>query len=89
MTFIKQAKNENNTPISIFICDFCKEEYSVCPAIIDSYDIKAWDDAGCTSENCRSYDPHRDAEVLFMTNKEIAKEKKIISISNLRKRREL
>ena len=75
-------KNEYGVLVSHHVCDTCGQEYSICPA---PSNYEYWNN--CLTEGCDSYDPHRDADILFMTNEEISKEKKVISISKLRERK--
>ena len=84
MTYIKNIENEYGTGTSLFECDTCGQPYTLTPAIKPE---NRGDWQNCMDMSCPSYDPHRDAEILYMTDAEIAKEKKVISISMLRKRR--
>ena len=59
---LRDDVNEYGTPITVFKCDFCGEEYSVCPAIPD---VKLDDWNGCQMEWCESYDESRDANKMF------------------------
>ena len=77
------VNNEYGKRVSSHKCDTCKAEFTVCPPIEpDSLD---WDN--CLSEECGSYDPDRDADILFMSDKEIAKEKKVVSLLKLQQRK--
>ena len=74
---LREEPNEHGTTTSYHTCDTCGVEFSITPAA---------DFPNCMSDDCASYDPHRDADILFMTGQEIAREKKIVSISKLRER---
>ncbi len=82
MSFVKEEPNEHGTTTGHFVCDACKEPFTVTP---NPRERGQWD--FCLSDQCTSYDPHRDADVLFMTDDEIADEKSVVSISKLRERR--
>ena len=82
MVWIKQTANEYRTGTSHHICDTCKTEFTVIPAVDKS--SHAFDN--CLDDDCASYDPDRDCEILFMSDEEIRDEKKIVSIEMLRKR---
>lgn len=86
MPFLREEENEHGTGVSFFECNTCGVEYSICPAVPPD---KHQDWSMCLSEECDSYDPHRDADVLFMTDKEIAEAKPVVSIDKLRQRRSL
>lgn len=86
MAYNGNGKNEYGTPISLFTCEFCGNDFSVCPAIKEDR-ISEWDNGGCQSPECVSYDPDRDADIFFMTDEEIAKEKPLVSIKQLLKRK--
>lgn len=64
--YIKESKNEYGTPISVFKCDFCGQEFTVCPAIKPE-DRKSWN--GCGAPDCESYDPARDVSRYFVGGK--------------------
>lgn len=83
MTHKGFIKTEEGYSASLHVCETCGVEFTLCPAVEPSE--LGWEN--CLSDDCVSYDPHRDTEVLFMTNAEIAREKKIISIKQLRKRK--
>jgi hypothetical protein len=82
--FIKETQNEFGTNTAHFVCVVCKEPYTITPAP-SSENRKHW--TACMSEFCDSYDPDRDAEVLFMTAKEIMESKNAVSIRKLGERR--
>jgi len=48
--------NDCGTLVSVSICKVCKREFSVCPPA-------DWDE--CLADDCKSYDPNRDADHLF------------------------
>lgn len=79
--FIKTSPNEYGTSTSSFKCDTCGEEYTITPA---PKEVDNWQN--CMSEECDSYDPKRDADVLFCSDKEL-QEKSIVDINKLRQRR--
>lgn len=56
----------------------------MCPLIPDA-DAHRWPD--CLAPECESYDPHRDAEILFMSDREIANNEKPVSIKMLQARK--
>lgn len=58
-TYIGLSTNEYGTPISKHICNQCGGEFTVCPP--SHYE----NNAGCGSTSCTSYDPRRDADILF------------------------
>ena len=78
-----ETTNEYGTSVSIHTCDTCGEEFTLCAAAPD--DSKDWDN--CLGDHCASYDPGRDVDILFMTDEEIAREKPVVCIKMLEKRR--
>lgn len=66
------------------ICDTCGNLFTVTPAV--EPDNANFDN--CLDDECPSFDPERDADVLYMTDAEIAREKPIVSLSKLRERAE-
>ncbi len=78
------SDNKDGIRTSLHECDTCGVEFSLCPAIAP--DEPGWDN--CLDDDCESYDPHRDMDILFMTAAEIAREKRIISIKKLQERRD-
>ena len=78
------SKNEYGTPVSAHICDTCGGDFTVCPAA--SVDSPDWDN--CLADECDSYDPGRDADILFMSDKEIAETKPVVSLRKLQQRRQ-
>lgn len=84
--WLRDEGNKHGTGTSFMKCDTCDMEYSVIPKIPqEERHDKGWQN--CLTPECPSYDPHRDAEVLFMSNAEIAREKKVVSIDMLRQRK--
>lgn len=77
----KDETNEYGVKVAWFKCDTCGTEYSVCPAPDDD---NGWNN--CLAEGCESYDPDRDADVLFESSSEVAK-RELISMKMLRKRK--
>lgn len=62
--YLRESTNDYGTPVSVFRCDSCGVEYTVCPALRE--DERAQEDAdGCLSEECETYDPARDVDRLF------------------------
>lgn len=59
--FIQFARNEYGTQVSAHICDTCGKFFTVCPAKGPERDD--WGD--CLGVECESYDPARDADLLF------------------------
>lgn len=59
---IKDDINKYGTPVTVFWCDTCGVEYTVCPKPKPEREHK-WND--CLSPECDSYDPDRDADKLF------------------------
>jgi hypothetical protein len=58
----KAGVNEYGTPVTGFRCKYCKETFTVCPAVPpEKFD--QWD--GCLGDNCSSYDINRDPTYLF------------------------
>ena len=80
---IGEVINDNGILASRHKCDTCGTEYEICPVIAD--DEEGWEN--CLLDECESYDPHRDADILFMTDKEIAEDKPLISMDKLRQRK--
>lgn len=63
----RYSRNEYGTPVEEHTCSECGDPFTVCPAAVR---MPAW--GGCLAPECPSYDPARDAEVLFMTDAEVA-----------------
>jgi len=81
---VREDVNEYGTPVSVHNCQTCGGEFTLCPLIPDD-DAHRWPD--CLSPECESYDPHRDADLLFMSDKEIANNEKPVSLKMLRARK--
>ncbi len=78
------SENEYGTSVSHHKCDACGDIFTVCPAgDVDSLD---WDN--CMALDCVSYDPDRDADILFMSDAEIARRRQVVSLKKLQQRRE-
>jgi len=75
--------NEFGTPVSNHVCATCGVEFTICPAIPDGE--TGWEN--CLAPECDSYDSHRDAEVLFKTDSELAQDDKPVSLKMLRARK--
>lgn len=82
--FIEYDKNESGIDISRYQCESCGGVFTVCSV---SRDHDNW--VNCLSEDCVSYDPSRDADVIFMSVKEIAERKSLVSLDMLRARKNL
>lgn len=59
---IRNDTNEYETPVTIFECEFCGVEFSVCPAVEDAR-LENW--LGCLSVECASYDESRDIDKVW------------------------
>ena len=70
--------------VSKFQCDTCGGEYTICPPLKDEAERDGWQN--CMADSCASYDANRDADILFMSDKEIAREKSVVSLKQLRDR---
>ena len=77
-----ESKHMSELIPSKHICMACGNEYTVCPPITSGKLSEV-----CMAEGCDSYDPHCDVEVLFMSDREIRDEKRVVSIDLLRKRK--
>lgn len=84
MAHIGFSKNEHDIKVSCHKCDTCGGEFTVAPAIEEG--VAGWEN--CMSDECASYDPHRDADVLFMSDREIAAEKSVVSLQKLKQRKQ-
>lgn len=62
--YLGDRLNKYGTPISAFKCQFCGGEFTICPAIGGDKGNEFVND-GCGDAECDSYDPARDANVLF------------------------
>lgn len=61
--FLNVSRNEFGTPIDVYQCEHCGDKFSICPANDDRTKDEDW--AGCLARSCASYDPSRDADLLF------------------------
>jgi len=60
---LRDDTNDYGTPITVFQCEFCGVEFSVCPAVRESR-LDNW--RGCMTPECESYDETRDGDkILF------------------------
>lgn len=75
--------NDYGTPVSVHKCADCGTAFTVCPAVPEDKRDQ-WE--RCLGESCASYDPARDADILFMTEEEVAKRKPVVDINMYRKR---
>lgn len=73
------ALNEYGVPVSSHVCETCGVEFTITPA------VDSW--PNCMADDCASYDPSCDIEILFMSDREIAREKKVVDIGLLRRRK--
>ena len=81
--YIRTEPNEYGTGTSHHVCDTCKGEFTLTPAV--GPETPGW--GNCMAEGCPSYDPSRDCEPLYMSNSEIAREKKVVDIKYLQERK--
>lgn len=81
--FLRREDNEYGTGTSYHTCDVCGEDFSIAPEVSkeSGYFSK------CLSLFCPSYDPHSDLEILFMSDKELANNGNVLSMSMLGKRK--
>jgi len=83
MTTIREYPNEHGTGTSVHECMACGIEFTVTPAAANNglgYE-------NCLAPDCASYDPHRDMDIVFMTDKEIANNGLPVSMKMLQKRK--
>ncbi len=62
---IRDSVNEFGTPVSVHVCEFCGDQFTVCPARITDKEINSY--RGCLAPGCESYDPQRDVHLLMET----------------------
>ena len=79
-----ESINEQGTPVSVHDCQTCGGEFTLCPLVPDD---KAHEWPDCLEPDCDSYDPHRDADILFQSDSEIANNGKPVSLKMLRARK--
>ncbi len=79
----KGLTTEGGLRVSAHVCETCGEEFTLCPPVEKG--VAGWE--GCGSEGCASYDPSRDMDIVFMTDAEIARDKPLVSMKMLKKRR--
>jgi len=79
-----ESVNENGIPVSVHICGTCGTEFTLCPLVPDD---KAHEWPDCLDPDCDSYDPHRDADILFQSDSEIANNNKPVSLKMLQARK--
>jgi hypothetical protein len=83
--YLGKVKNPSGPGlVSKFCCDVCGDEYTICPPVKDEAERAGWQT--CMADTCASYDPNRDADILFMSDEEIAREKPVVSLKQLRDR---
>ena len=56
---LRDEINEHGTPVTVFLCEYCEREFTVCPAVPD-INLDNWQ--GCTAPDCSSYDEERDID---------------------------
>ncbi len=86
---IRDDVTEDDIPTTVFICRYCKQEFSICPAVEDDR-LHLFD--GCSTPGCESYDPKNDVDVLFMDDRDLADHADkvgVVDIKMLGKRRKL
>ena len=83
--YLDREDNEHGTGTSRHVCDTCGTKFTLTPEVAP--DAVGWEN--CMGEDCPSYDASRDCEVLFMSDDEIAREKKVVDIKFLRQRKPL
>ena len=66
---LRDDVNEDDIPVVWYKCDYCGEEYNICPAPAEE-DQHLYN--GCTISPCESYDPKKDVDVLFMDDRDLA-----------------
>ena len=75
------GETEEGIRTSLHECETCGVDFTLCPAVGPAE--PGWEN--CLTDDCSSYDAHRDMDILYMTAAEIAKDKRIVSIVQLRK----
>jgi len=83
---ISYTKNEYGIAVVHLKCKTCGVDFSICPAPKEK-DLPLHEN--CTAPDCESYDPERDTDVLFMTDKEFANHHKLVSFNRLKDRRDI
>lgn len=68
---IKDDFNEQGTAVTVFECEVCGREFTVCPAVKEDK-LNEWH--GCLSTDCGSYDANRDVDALMFFGVPIIKE---------------
>lgn len=63
---LRDDVNKHGTPITVFRCEYCGKEFSICPAIPD-INLDNW--RGCLRPECESYDETRDADKMLFEDK--------------------
>ena len=69
--YLGEMLNGHGVQVSAFHCGRCDSDFTVCPPPESRGDYAA----GCLADDCDSYDPRRDCDVLFMSAAEIVREK--------------
>ncbi len=83
MTTIREYPNEHGTGTSVHCCETCGIEFTVTPKAPNNGEGYE----NCLYPECDSYDPHRDMDIVFMTDAEIASNGLPVSIKMLQKRK--
>lgn len=81
--YLGLGENEDRIKVSKHKCDTCGDEFTVCPA----YGEGSAGFENCLSPECASYDPNRDLEIVFLDDKVLSDNRKIIGMEMLRKRK--
>lgn len=79
--------NDAGIPTTVFKCEYCNQEFSICPAVEKEREHLF---KGCSTPGCESYDASRDLDVLFMGDRELADHADkvgVVSFKKLRQRR--
>ena len=83
MTVVRVTENEHGVPVSHHVCEACGVDYTLTPAVEAGTKLSRH----CMADECASYDPSCDMDVLFMSDAEIARDKPLVDIGMLRKRK--
>jgi len=62
MSKIGHELNEYGTLVTRFKCEYCGNEFTICPAVPPDKENE-W--RGCLGVDCVSYDPSRDVDLLM------------------------
>lgn len=67
---LRNDVNKHGTPITVFRCEYCGCEFTVCPAVPDIH-LDRW--KGCLGPDCASYEEGRDVDRLIEDGVELTK----------------